>query len=41
MRMIFGTIAAAVAEAKLAPPKLEDYTPGDIVTVMVGGKLRT
>ncbi len=30
---------AAVAEAKLAPPKLEDYTHGDIVTVMVGGKL--
>ena len=30
---------AAVAEAKLAPPKLEAYKPGDIVTVMVGGKL--
>lgn len=30
---------AAVAEAKLAPPKLEDYKPGDIVTAMVGGKL--
>ena len=30
---------AATAEAKLAPPKLEDYTHGDIVTVMVGGKL--
>ena len=30
---------AAAAEAKLAPPKLEAYTHGDIVTVMVGGKL--
>ena len=30
---------AAAAEAKLAPPKLEAYKPGDIVTVMVGGKL--
>ena len=30
---------AAAAEAKLAPSKLEDYTHGDIVTVMVGGKL--
>ena len=30
---------AAAVQAKLAPPKLEDYTPGDIVTVMVGGKL--
>ena len=30
---------AATAEAKLAPPKLEAYTHGDIVTVMVGGKL--
>ena len=30
---------AAAAEAKLAPPKLADYKPGDIVTAMVGGKL--
>ena len=30
---------AAVAEAKLAPPKMDAYKPGHIVTVMVGGKL--
>ena len=33
------TLVLAAAEAKLAPPKLEAYKPGDIVTVMVGGKL--
>ncbi|MBQ6142136.1 MAG: DUF1287 domain-containing protein [Kiritimatiellae bacterium] len=37
--LVLSIALAAVAEAKLAPPKLEDYTHGDIVTVMVGGKL--
>ena len=39
MILVTSLALAAAAEAKLAPPKLEAYTHGDIVTVMVGGKL--
>ena len=39
MILVTSLVLAAAAEAKLAPPKLEAYTHGDIVTVMVGGKL--
>lgn len=38
--LVLTLVLAAAAEAKLAPPKLEAYTHGDIVTVMVGGKLQ-
>ena len=31
--LVLTLVFAAAAEAKLAPPKLEDYTHGDIVTV--------
>jgi hypothetical protein len=36
--LVLTLVFAAAAEVKLAPTKLEDYTHGDIVTVMVGGK---